>query len=195
MNLRNPLITYLSWFESLDICWADTIASEFFYSFNVLKRTYTLLETSKEEYDKLVEEDYLARESPYYIPNKEDMEAEDWIDGRKSRELQDYLEKFIQLDDSRFVQSIANSLFLATEVILLDFIPLFDFDDIYRKKHIKSLLLGDQEKADEYEEELKESFESRISRKESKESWNKLKKERYNLHTIHDYIVGDIMGD
>lgn len=194
MNVRNPLIIYLSWFESQDVEWADSIASEFFSSFDSLKRTYSFLKTSKEEYNKLLEEDYQARESPYYIPSKEDMEAEEeWVDGKKSGELQDYLEKFIQLEDRRFVQSIAHSLFSATEVALLPFKPLIDGANFFRNKHIKNLLLGDKKKAAEFEEELNETLRSRVAKKKTKDSWDEFKKEDFNLSTIHDYSV-DIFG-
>lgn len=195
MNIRNPLINYLSWFESLDVGWADTIASEFFSSFDSLKRTYSFLTTTKEEYHKLVEEDYHARESPYYVPSKEDMEAEqEWVDGQKSGELQDYLEKFIQFDDRRFVQSIANSLFLATEVTFLKFKPAFDLEDIFRSKHIENLLLGNKEKAEKFEEELNEELRSQIEKKQNIDSWDEFKKEDFNLSTIHEYFVSDFLG-
>lgn len=83
---------------------------------------------------------------------------------QKSGELPDYLEKFIQLDDNRFVRSIAHPLFLATEVTLLAFQPLFDGADIFRKKHIENLLLDNREKAEEYEKELNETLRSRIAK-------------------------------
>lgn len=191
MNLRNPLITYLSWFENQDVEWTDSIASEFFSSFNLLQKSYGLLATSREEYDKLLQENYLARESPNYIPTNEDMEAEDWVDGEKSGELKDYLTKFIELDDRHLVQSIAHALFLATEVELLDFKPVVDYEDLLRRKQTESSLLGNKEKAEEYDEQIKKELSSKVIDKKIKDSWKEFKTEQFNLLTIHNYAVAD----
>lgn len=195
MKLRNPLITYLSWFNNQDVEWTDSIASEFFSSFNLLKRSYGLLSTSRKEYDKLLEEDHLARESSNYVPDKEDVEAEEWVDGQKSGELKSYLTKFIELEDRHFVQSISNALFLATEVELLDFKPVVEYEEVLRKQQAKSSLLGNKEKAEEYEELIKEELKSKVVDKKTKDSWKEFKTEQFNLLTIHNYTVADFLAN
>lgn len=195
MKLRNPLITYLSWFNNQDVEWTDSIASEFFSSFNLLQKSYGLLSTSREEYDKLLEQDHLARESSNYIPSKEDMEEEEWVDGQKSGELKSYLTKFIELEDRHFVQSISNALFLATEVELLDFKPVVEYEEVLRKQQAKSSLLGNKEKAEEYEELIKEELKSKVVDKKTKDSWKEFKTEQFNLLTIHNYTVADFLAN
>ena len=195
MKLRNPLITYLSWFNNQDVEWTDSIASEFFSSFNLLQKSYGLLSTSREEYDKLLEQDHLARESSNYIPSKEDMEEEEWVDGQKSGELKSYLTKFIELEDRHFVQSISNALFLATEVGLLDFKPVVEYEEVLRKQQAKSSLLGNKEKAEEYEELIKEERQSKVADKKTKDSWKEFKTEQFNLLTIHNYTVADFLAN
>jgi len=187
----NPLNSFIGWFELQDLDWADSIAMIFFRQSDMLTKSHTLLETSRAEYQMMIDLEIKKFDDPNYQPGPDSYfyEHNDFEDGEEATRLINYLRKFIELEDDKITLAIANSLYVITESTLMDHksANAKDMRDYYKEAGIASLLQGDKDKADYYEKELQEHGERIEIKKRAKESWERLKHNTFSLTDIYRY--------
>ena len=189
----NPLTSYISWLECQDLDWADSIAMLFFRQTEMLNKSHTLLDTSKAEYQMMIENEIKKFDDPDYVPGPGSYfyEHDDFEDGEEAMRLINYLKKFIELEDDKITQAITNSLYIITELTLMDHKTggAKDIRDYYKEAGIASLLQGDKEKADRYEKELHEANVRIDIKDKARASWDKLKYSAFSLTNIYTYTA------
>jgi len=207
--VQNPLITYRDWIIESDLDWADTIASNFFETFKTIDETKKLMDVPKEVYDAKLDalHDYFLSESPEedgltmpeleWKENMDDYDSEkEFIPGESLKKLVNYINKFIELDDSSYCAKIAELLFQNTDYRLSnDTTPMVCLDDFYRNKQIKSLLEGDIEAAKDAENEMDLEAASAAALLATKKSWSKLIIEDFNRQVIYNFETRRLFGD
>lgn len=211
IEIQNPLITYVAWIGDRDLDWADTIASSFLHSLGALNETRKLLDVSKEEYDaKLQEvEDYL-NETPgedggeliepllEWSEDGSDCDDEDEFEpGSCLSRLVSYINKFIELDDRKYILEVALQLFIHTDFMLFSYTVragLPDVNEVFRERYIKSLLDGNIEKAEWEENELHLGQESTATLLETKASWDNFIIENFNREVFLLYYTFRLFG-
>ena len=208
--VQNPLTVYIAWIGDINLDWADSIACSFFESREIMDETVKLLHVSKDKYDAKHQEvrDYMdadTRGEEGLIPSVLSWELGDYDYGDEDEyapgirldRLLTYLNKFIELNNARYIVKIALELFQHTDYMLLNYSTstnLPGLNDLFRDKHIRSLLQGDVEKAEKEEYELHLGLEERAALLATKKSWDNFIVEDFNQHSILYYDMMRMYG-
>ncbi|MES2456793.1 MAG: hypothetical protein V4594_14670 [Bacteroidota bacterium] len=205
-EIQNPLITYIAWISDRDLDWADTIATDFFDSVETLYETPRLLNVSKETYDvkqqafqdflneKLTEEGEKTSDPVLdWVEEGYDYDDDDHFQpGLRLSRLTAYLEKFIELNETKYIVELALQLFIHTDFMLFTYAlkaGLHDLNDATRGRYVRYLLEGNVEKANREEQELDLSTESIAALLATKASWDNFIVEDFNQAVIFYYQI------
>jgi hypothetical protein len=166
-ELINPLVIYKTWFNRLDLDWADTIAIEFFSSMCL----------------------FHDRNDKFNTTYGYDEQLEPRPSGTYGIKLNHFLNLLISKNKFDTISKISVNLFSITQYTTLNFDkePLFDILNLYNDLMIKHLLKGDHKEVVIVEELIRIEEENQLIRKQIKVSWDIFALKSFNFDTINQY--------
>ena len=193
IDVHNPLLAYRSWFLDQDAGWADTIVNTFENFSGTLTIAKEIVAGSKtiEEFEEDCEQQEDVKRAKY------DEEISDYVDGDDAKLFVDYLDKIIELNDVVLIEPVALALLIATDsfaFILNEDNRPFDLLGSNQSALFKSLVEGDQKKADDYEKKVQEEVRHRNATKKIRNSWEELKINDFNLKVIKSFSIRTMLG-
>ncbi|MGY4383627.1 hypothetical protein ACVWYN_000646 [Pedobacter sp. UYP24] len=205
--IENPLNTYIAWIKDRPVDWGDAMATDFFYSLEKTIETRALIEVSKEDYDAKEKaiKDYLnacvdgveGLIEPDLTTDKYFEEDDDYVSGASLAKLIDYLNKFIELDEPRYINIVALNLFSQTDyqIYIYDLRSKFmDSNDRLRDNYVKNLLIGDLDRAALEEDYLEQGADLSRIYAEVKISWDNFVIDDFNTSIIFAYNMFRMIG-